>query len=60
MTRPAAPKPTMPLCPLCGSSVERVHRRFLDRLLSLVRPIRRYRCKGFHCNWEGNLRRPDR
>ena len=50
----------MPLCPLCGSSVERVHRRFVDRLLSLVRPIRRYRCKGFNCDWEGNLRRPGR
>ena len=50
----------MPLCPLCGSSVERVHRRVVDRLLSLLRPIRRYRCKGFNCAWEGNLRRPDR
>jgi hypothetical protein len=37
--------------------VNRVPRRFIDRLLSLVHPVHRYHCRAFTCNWEGNLRR---
>jgi len=43
-------------CPQCGSaSLERVQRRLLDRLASLFRPLRRYRCRKLGCEWEGNL-----
>jgi len=45
------------VCPLCHGPVERVRRRFIDRLISFVTPIQRYRCrsKGWGCDWEGNL-----
>jgi hypothetical protein len=35
-----------------------VRRRLIDRLVSLLTPVRRYRChaKGWGCGWEGNLR----
>jgi hypothetical protein len=43
-------------CPRCGSTdLQRVHRRLLDRLLSLVRPVYRFRCADPHCAWEGNV-----
>ena len=44
-----------PTCPRCQSSVNRVPRRFIDRLISLAYPVHRYRCRSFICNWEGNL-----
>jgi hypothetical protein len=45
-----------PACPLCGGPLERVPRQWLDRLLSLFSPRRRYRCRTWRCNWEGTLR----
>jgi hypothetical protein len=48
--------PQSPSCPHCGEGVQRIHRRLLDHLLSLLRPIRRYRCDNPACQWEGNLR----
>ena len=63
-------------CPGCRSAgptlkLERVPRRFSDRLASLIRPLHRYRCRADGCGWEGtlpdtmlaphgNLRRTDR
>ncbi|MGV0950476.1 MAG: hypothetical protein ACOYB3_07350 [Azonexus sp.] len=45
-----------PACPACGAhSLNRVQRRFVDRLLSLFGRVRRYRCYAFNCQWEGNL-----
>lgn len=47
-----------PVCPRCGSSVYRIRRRALDRLLSSIVPVHRYRCRAeedFHCDWEGIL-----
>jgi len=46
------------VCPQCNSPVDRVRRRFLDRLVSWISPVHRYRCrvKGLGCDWEGNLR----
>jgi hypothetical protein len=41
-------------CPLCKGPLIRVRRRFVDRLMSLVRPVSRYRC-SIGCDWEGNL-----
>jgi hypothetical protein len=49
-------KSASPVCPECQSSLNRVPRRFIDRLLSLVYPVHRYHCRSFMCNWEGNLR----
>lgn len=45
-------------CPKCSGLVIRQRRRFMDRLVSLITPVRRYRClsKGWGCDWEGNLR----
>jgi len=42
-------------CPRCGASLIRVHRRPVDRLVSLFKPMRRYRCSGPECEWTGNL-----
>jgi hypothetical protein len=49
-----------PVCPQCKSSVNRVPRRFIDRLLSLFLPVHRYHCRSFICHWEGNLLYPAR
>jgi hypothetical protein len=38
-----------------------VRRRFIDRLISLVRLQYRYRCRSMGCGWEGSFpvtRRP--
>lgn len=42
-------------CPRCQSVAYRVRRRWVDRLTSLFRPVRRYRCQEFRCAWEGNV-----
>jgi hypothetical protein len=47
-------------CPWCrragtSTSLVRVQRRFIDRLISLVRLRYRYRCQSMGCGWEGNL-----
>jgi len=50
-------KSSGPVCPACGSSgLNRIPRRFIDRLISLVYPVHRYHCQAFVCNWEGNIR----
>lgn len=45
-------------CPQCNGPVERIRRRILDRIVSWIMPVYRYRCrmKGWGCDWEGNLR----
>jgi hypothetical protein len=43
-------------CPRCGAVLFRVRRKPLDRVLSLVAPRRRYRCRAMGCGWEGTLR----
>jgi hypothetical protein len=45
------------LCPQCGGAVYRIPRRFIDRLISLVRPVRRYQCVALECAWIGNMPR---
>lgn len=42
-------------CPWCQGTVERIHRRFIDRLMSPILPRYRYRCLSLGCDWEGNL-----
>ena len=49
------PSPTASQCPSCGEPVSRIHRRLVDRLVSLFRSKRRYRCENPACRWEGNL-----
>ena len=44
-----------PPCPKCGGELSRVSRRLIDRLQSLLRPVHRYRCRNFSCQWVGNL-----
>ena len=45
------------VCPHCGGNLTRIHRRPVDRLLSVFVPARRFRCVNFRCIWEGNVRR---
>lgn len=42
-------------CPRCNASVVRIYRRFVDRMVSMIHPVRRYRCQSFICRWEGNI-----
>ncbi len=42
-------------CPTCGGDLSRIPRRIVDRLLSVLRPVQRYRCRNFACQWVGNL-----
>jgi len=42
-------------CPDCGGDLERVARSFVDRLLGLLVPSRRYRCTRGACGWAGLL-----
>jgi hypothetical protein len=44
-----------PRCPECGSGLIRVRRRPVDRLLSAFVPVRRFRCSGMQCVYEGNV-----
>jgi hypothetical protein len=43
-------------CPRCGGTVQRIRRRWIDRVLSVFARLRRYRCHSPLCGWEGNLR----
>lgn len=45
-----------PMCPRCLCRVNRMPRGAVDRLISLVVPVRRYRCRALACAWEGALR----
>ncbi|MGB8516565.1 MAG: hypothetical protein WCD45_01620 [Gallionella sp.] len=42
-------------CPVCKSAhLDRIHRRLIDRFISLFVSIKRYHCCA--CQWEGNLK----
>lgn len=51
-------EPGKPTCPQCGGRLIRIARRPIDRALSLIAPVRRYRCQNFSCQWEGRVRTP--
>ncbi len=40
-------------CPKCDGPIHRIHRKPLDRLISVYVPVRRYRCHQSECNWNG-------
>jgi predicted RNA-binding Zn-ribbon protein involved in translation (DUF1610 family) len=43
------------VCPRCGEdTLVRVPRRLIERLVSVVRPVRRYKC--WICGWRGTVR----
>src|SRR5450631_1792585 len=42
-----------PACPRCNGKVKKIHRRWPDRLLSVVHSVRRYRCRSEACGWQG-------
>ncbi len=42
-------------CPKCRGRLFRTWRRPIDRLTSLVVPVKRFRCEYFACQWEGNF-----
>lgn len=41
------------VCPRCGGSIHRVHRKRVDRWINAYVPVRRYRCADSRCRWEG-------
>ena len=41
----------------CGQPAYRVRRRIVDRIMSLIIPLQRYRCSSDACGWIGNVRR---
>ena len=45
-----------PICPECRAILNRLPRRLIDRLMSIVYPVHRYRCRSFLCGWQGTLR----
>ena len=40
-------------CPKCHGGIHRTHRRGFDRMVSLLVPVRRYRCTNAQCRWRG-------
>ena len=44
-------------CPKCNGRAVRIRRRAIDRCVSLVYPIKRYRCSSY-CGWKGNIASP--
>ncbi len=47
------------ICPSCGGQTRRVHRHFVDRLLSTFRSVKRHRCINPACAWEGIISSSD-
>ena len=43
-------------CPKCGYEMIPVQLRFIDRLLSILNPVHRFRCTKFLCGYERNLK----
>lgn len=39
------------VCPCCGELASRKRRSVLQRLISVIKPVKRYAC--FFCDWEG-------
>ncbi len=48
--------PANPPCPKCGEPLFRIPRTLLGRVISLLVPVRRYRCESPLCHWVGHVR----
>jgi hypothetical protein len=48
-----APRFSVLKCPHCQGELHRVHRRTIDRVVSLYVPVARYRCRTRDCMWTG-------
>ena len=48
-----SPRWTTEVCPRCGGHISRVRRHLTDRLINLIIPVRRYRCREKGCGWSG-------
>jgi hypothetical protein len=49
-----SPSLTGRVCPRCGSSLKRIHRKPLDRAINtIIVPIHRYTCSNSTCRWRG-------
>jgi hypothetical protein len=44
------------VCPRCGGTTRRVHRKPIDRILSVVVKVWRFRCIDKACGWEDPVR----
>lgn len=42
-------------CPECDGELLRAIRLPVDRLVSVYKPVHRYRCQSFDCQWQGRL-----
>lgn len=42
-------------CPSCQGTLVRERRRIVDRLHSMIKPVKRFRCETFDCQWVGNM-----
>jgi hypothetical protein len=47
------------VCPQCGQAVDRERRKVVHRLLSILLPVRYYRCRDY-CGWTGLIQSPSR
>lgn len=47
------PTSTKVVCPVCGDFAWRSKRTLRDRIVSLITPVKRYRC--IFCHWTGTL-----
>ena len=45
-------------CPRCCGILVRIPRRGIDKLASLLSPVKRFQCGYFACQWTGNLALP--
>jgi len=44
------------LCPRCRNPAVRIPRRRIDRLISRLFSVQRYKCESMVCTWIGNVR----
>ena len=42
-------------CPQCGSELKRIRRLFSGRIVSIIFPMRRFRCGNSKCGYEGGI-----
>ena len=43
------------LCPVCGGPTRRIRRTPIDRVVSVIFKVWRFRCASAVCSWEGTI-----